>query len=955
MNRKFGQTGILGLLALMFFHLPGMAQTGTLAGTLIDEANAEPLIGAAIFLESDPSLGTATDLDGRYKITAVPEGTHNVVVRYVSYQTKTITDVVVKAGEVTNLNATMASSSELLGEVVIRESFKTESVAAVYTMQKKAIAVQDGISRDLIARSPDNNTGEVLKRLPGTTIQDNKFAIVRGLSDRYNNAMVNGLLLPSTEPDRKAFAFDLYPSSLLDYLIITKTASPDLPGEFAGGIIQLATRDIPDENFVEITVGTGIDTRTTFKDFTSYSGGGTDWLGVDDGSRALPDIIQNATPGEVRNTSNDSLAIISRLYPRNWKLEQASAMPNRNLQVTAGVNKALGEENEFGAIFGLTYAGNNTLRPAEELNYLSFAGDSAFRYEDIYYNFNTQTGLLLNLGLKLKGKHKINLRSDYAINATDRVIERSGRDFVNTITENRTYYEFISRRNTNMALNGDHSIGAGNIRLDWIAGFNSTVRDQPDSRFGRYIFSETDSLYRLAVTQAPSFSSLGHFSSALQEFTQSAAINLGIPFQVGNQNQLFKVGGYYQAKDREFDARIFGYRSSTLFFSDPEFTSIVTAPLDEVFVDENLVPDRLTIDEITNASDSYIGTSKLVAAYGMFDSKVGQKLRIVWGARMEQFTQNIETAEVTAGGNEGQDRINNDTTYLDILPSINITYSLSDKINIRVSGSQTVARPEFRERALFNYYNFQNFTNISGNLDLVPTDIYNADIRFEYYPSGGQIVSVSAFYKYFDNPISYLRIPGEGGGGIGTQEAPINEDNARNIGIETEVRKNFDFIGVEQLVFSTNLAYINSIAKLDTGLISAQVGSTERGLFYQSPWIVNFGLTWLDNDGRFDATLLFNTYGSRRIRLGNAQYPDIFEAPQNRLDAQVSFRLVEGLKLKITGENLLRAPIIQYWDIGDGTAADPDNNGRYDEELDPLISRLDTGAGLSVSLSWRIN
>jgi TonB-dependent receptor len=457
------------------------------------------------------------------------------------------------------------------------------------------------------------------------------------------------------------------------------------------------------------------------------------------------------------------------------------------------------------------------------------------------------------------------------------------------------------------------------------------------------------------VTQAPSFSSLGHFTSILQEFTQSGAVNLAIPFQIGQQNQTLKVGGYYQGKDRDFDARIFGYRSSVQFFSDPEFTSIVTSPLDEVFVDENLVPNRLYIDEITNASDSYIGDSRLIAAYGMFDNKIGKKLRIVWGARMEQFTQNIETADFTAGGNEGQERINNDTTYLDILPSVNVTYAVSDKINIRLSGSQTVARPEFRERALFNYYNFQNFTNISGNLDLVPTDIYNADIRFEYYPSGGQIVSVSAFYKYFNNPISYLRIPGEGGGGIGTQEAPINEDNARNIGIETEIRKNFDFIGIEQLVFSTNLAYINSVAKLDTGLISAQVGSTERGLYYQSPWIVNLGLTWLDNDGRFDATVLFNTYGSRRIRLGNAQYPDIFEAPQNRLDAQIGVRLVEGLKLKITGENLLRAPIIQYWDIGNGTAADPENNGRYDEELDPLISRFNTGAGISVSLSWRIN
>ena len=473
-----GRTWITGLGLLfccLFWQTQTFGQTGTIAGTLIDEENAEPLIGAAIFLESDPSIGSATDLDGRYRITGVPEGTHNLVLRYVSYQTKTVTDVVVKAGSITTFDGTMATSSELLGEVVIRESFKAESVAAVYTMQKKAIAVQDGISRDLIARSPDNNTGEVLKRLPGTTIQDNKFAIVRGLSDRYNNAMVNGLLLPSTEPDRKAFAFDLYPSNLLDYLIITKTASPDLPGEFAGGIIQLATRDIPDENFLEINVGTGLDTRSTFKDYTSYPGSKTDWIGLDNGARDLPAILPD-DPGKVREAPIDSQALFAQAFPKNWKLENSSAKPNRNLQLTGGVSKDLGEDSRFGAIMGVSYSANNTNRLGNELNYLSFGGDSAFNYQDLYYTENTQTGLLLNLGVNIKGKHKINLRNDYSINSTDRVIDRIGEDFVNTIVESRSYYEFISRRILNVALSGDHSLGKRNIRLDWVLGTNNTRR-----------------------------------------------------------------------------------------------------------------------------------------------------------------------------------------------------------------------------------------------------------------------------------------------------------------------------------------------------------------------------------------------------------------------------------------------------------------------------------------------
>ncbi len=946
---------IVSLLVVpLLFLSQASAQSGTIAGKLIDETNAEPLIGAAVYLETDPSIGSATDLDGRYRISAVPEGTHNVVIRYVSYQTKTITDVVVKSGELTNLDATMANSSELLGEVVIRESYTRESVAAIYTMQKKAIAVQDGISRDLIARSPDNNTGEVLKRLPGTTIQDNKFAIVRGLSDRYNNAMVNGLLLPSTEPDRKAFAFDLYPSALLDYLIITKTAQPDLPGEFAGGIIQLATRDIPDENFLEINLGTGMDTRTTFQPYISYPGGGTDWLGTDDGSRSLPADFPN-DPNEVRASTTEQLAGYARGFNNNWQLDRSgNGLPNRNLQLAGGLATDVGHDNRLGVIAGVTYGANNTYRRARELNYFGVSGDTAFAYDDDYYQENVQVGTMLNMGFKLKNRHKFNWRNDYSINGTDRVIFREGRDYVGNLQEQRSLYEFISRKVLNSALSGDHAIGDSKARIDWTAGYNIINRDQPDMRTGRYVLDQADSTYKLIAAPVPNFSSNGHFFSELQEKTYSAALNISLPFQIGNQSQNVKVGGYLQEKTRDFNARILGYRVPVLFYSDPEYQNIVASPLEEIFVPENLTPNRFYIDEITNASDRYSGNSSMQAAYVMLDNKVGNKLRLVWGVRMEQFTQNIETADKSAG-NEAEQRIQNDTTYLDFLPSLNLTYALSDRINIRTSGSKTLARPEFRERALFNYYNFQNFTNVRGNLDLLPTDIYNADVRFEYYPGGGQIISVTGFYKFFDNPISYLRLPGEGGGGLGTDEAPINEDQARNIGIETEVRKNFDFIGVEQLIFSTNLAYINSVAKLDTGLVANQVGDAERGLFYQSPWIVNLGLSWLDKEGRFEATVLFNSYGSRRVRLGNANYPDIFEAPQNRLDAQIGVTISKGLRMKITGENLLRAPIIQYWDLGNGTPSDPQNNGRYDKDLDPVLSRIEPGAGISVSLSWRIN
>lgn len=937
------------------------AQTGTLAGLVIDAETAEPLIGAAVYLESDNSIGTATDLDGLFRLTNVPEGTQTVVVQFVSYKTKSISGVEIKAGEATNLSVTMAVADELLDAVVIKEEFKAQSVAAVYTMQKKAISVQDGISRDIIARSPDNNTGEVLKRLPGTTIQEGKFAIIRGLSDRYNNAMVNGLMMSSTEPDRKAFAFDLFPSSMMDYLIITKTAQPDLPGEFAGGLIQVATRDIPDENFFEVNLGAGFNTRTTFQPFGRYEGGNTDWLGIDDGTRDIPAAIDGLTPQQFSSISNrDSLAQLSSQFSRNWGVDSSKNAPlNRSVQLSGGWSTDLGEDSRFGIIGGITYRGSNENFYAKELNYEG-GGDSLLRYADQHYTENILAGGLLNFGLRLGTKHKLNFRNSLTSNSSDRTILREGFSYDKTRAEERYYYEFLTRQLYNTSLNGEHSFGANDIRLDWTVGYDRIRREQPDTRSLTYAAqNEDDSVFQVTLSPIGSFNNAGNFFSALTERTLSGAVNLTLPFTLGTRKQDFKVGGYLQNKRRTFDARIFGYEVPALWILD--YPELVNASPEELFVDDAFAANGLVSREITNASDSYTGESELMAVYGMFDNRIGDKLRLVWGLRMERFNQFIETGNFTTDPTAAP--VTRDTTYTDFLPSLNLTYSVNDKINIRLSGSQTLARPEFRERALFSYFNFQTFVNVSGNVDLLPVDIYNADLRFEYFPGGGQIVSVSAFYKYFDNPISYIRIPGEGGGGQASTERPVNESFATNIGVETEIRKNFDFIGVEELVFNTNLAYIRSRSQIDSADLpdlAALVGpSIERPLVYQSPWIINFGLSWLDADGRFDVTVLFNTAGSRRILLGNVRYPDILEAPRNILDAQVRVRLMENLHVKLTASDLLAAPEIRYWDLDGQAPGTPigerqDTNNRFDEDDDVLHRRVIPGSQFSIGLTWRL-
>jgi hypothetical protein len=951
------------LLLLSFGSIVTAAQSGTIAGTIIDEETGETLIGAAVFLESDNSIGSATDLDGQYRVTNVPVGIHNVVIRSVGYSPKTITGVEVKEGELTTVNSTLGSAATELEAVMVTAEFDVESVAAVYTMQKKAISVQDGISRDIIARSPDGNSGEVLKRLPGTTIEKGRFAIVRGLADRYNIAVMNDLILPSTEPDRKTFSFDLYPSGLLDYMIITKTAQPDLPGEFAGGIIQLATRDIPDENFLDISIGTSFETKTTFNDFETYQGASTDWLGMDNGLRDLPDNFPTVDTFRGFPNNGPERAFWtnefhqSADYPNRAASEIVTAQPNRSMQLAGGFSK--GETNRFGAVFGLTYSGSQSVSDAR--SELRDQEDfQLFEFSDVSYANNVLWGGLVNLAYKLGDKNKFYFRNDFSVNSSDESVVRVGavRDNLEGAVRSR-YYEFITAQLFNTSLSGEHSISEAGMKLDWTLGYNTVNRDQPDSHTNYYLDGDTldgvdDFTARIPTTL--SYPLWGHYFGYLTESTYSGTASLTVPFNIGERKQSFKFGGYVQTKDREFSARIFGYEAKGSFLAgqtwnvDGDNGSPLNLSTPEVIL-SNIGEDEIYLDEGTQNRDRYFGDMQLYAGYGMFDNRFGEKFRLVWGVRVERWEQSILTF---ANSNSG-DSIQVDGTETSILPSLNLTYSLNDKTNLRFSAYQTVARPEFREKSNFTYYNFETFQDVGGNVDLLPTDIYNADIRYEYFPGNGQILSASVFFKYFENPISYFKAI-QSGSGVGSRTDPINEKSAVNVGTEVELRKHLGFLGAEDLEFSTNLAYIYSRAEVneaDTTLV-AQIGDTERGLIYQSPWIVNLGLSYQHPERKYSASVLYNVSGTRRVALGNVLFPDVWEEPIPQLDAQVTFRIFEGAKIKIAAEDILASETTWFQDLGSGNFADPDENGKYDPETDILIFSQTPRTRISVGFSWSI-
>ncbi len=720
------------MLTLRFFNFlfnflilsaSAFAQTGTIAGMILDAETSEPLIGATILVENISGAGAITDLDGRYKITDVDEGTHTLRISYVSYKTKTISDVVVTAGKITPLDLVMESElKDIFGDsaqVIITAKAGQENINAVLAIQQKGIAISDVISRDVIQRTPDRSTDGVLKRMSGTTITDGKFVVIRGLSDRYNIALVNGNLLPSTEPDRKTFAFDLFPSSLLDNLFIYKTAQPDMPGDFAGGIISLNTRDIPNESFIQVTVGTGYNTVSTFNDYYTYVHGEKDWLGMDDGTLALPENFPKDRSDFLDLTDEESADLGKEFSPWGANSEASSPL-DQSYQLSGGWVRPMKDNREIGLIGALTYNNTRQLSVIERKDYDNEV-TPLYEYTDDQYRHNVLWGGLLNLAFKASENHKLSLKNSYSVNATDLTTLRGGSNFSKAVFIRNEYYDFSSNQLFSSTLNGDHFLPQSKIKAHWAIGLNTLVRDQPNYRTVNYFTPDltSDTVFYASVSSFAAPDNMGIFYSYMKEKGYTGALDLTYPFQLSNIPQSIKVGAFYQSKERQFNARNMGVVVSNDIYTNPDYYSILSTPVGELLTAENFSDSLFYLDEITNPSDSYDAEQSNKALYAMLDNKIG-KLRIVWGARAEFFNQILQSFFYSASSTPDPLYINTaetDTVGLpfDLLPSVNMTYALTTKTNLRLSGYKTVARPELRELAPFGFYDIETNSSVVGN------------------------------------------------------------------------------------------------------------------------------------------------------------------------------------------------------------------------------------------------
>ena len=925
--------GLISTVAMVSIASSAFAQGTTLVkGNIKDAGTSETLIGATVSIreagKTENLLSTLTDVDGNFEFHVKP-GNYTIVIESMGYQPKEITDIMVVEGKpVSDVVVAMSENKATeLKEVVVTSTYRKETVNALYTMQKNAVAVSDGISAEAIKRSPDRNTGDVLKRVSGTTIQDNKFVVVRGLNERYNTGMVDNAILPSTEPNRKAFSFDIIPSSVVDNIVITKAGTPDLPGDFAGGVINILTKEVPEENYNNISIGASYNTVSTFKDFKTGFKSSTDFLGFDNG-RQLPASFPKTT---LNNLSAYESAQYLKMLNNDYSINTRSALPGMSLQAGMGRLYRLKNSQKFGFSSAITYNHGENIRP----NILRVFDDN--NTIDNMYNYSTSIGGLLNLGYYFTNS-KIGLKTLYNRNFDDNLLVREGSNLGSS--KDLRYYAFdlIQKSLFKTTLNGEHQIGSKQSKLDWLASFNYITNNQPDQKKVSY--------GRLTGTNDPFIAEINTLGKAnnrlfskLDESVTNAQINYLTPLNLFNKSAL-KTGLFGQYRNRDFKNRYLGATISTSGNQD-----ILTDPIEKLYSNANIDGNNFNLIELYSPSDKYKATTFTSGAYAMLDNKFTEKLRLVWGARFEAYKVDLQTdykKEV-------------DEFWWDVLPSANLTYALNDKMNLRASYFRSLARPELREMANMSYYDYEMNMVSYGNPSLKRSTINNFDLRYEYFLGNGEMLSASVFYKNFNNTLEY-KLYGQNSG----REVTIaNFPKADNIGAELELRKRLGFLGsdfLDNFTFYFNVAYIHSRVQLASPRYINGILSNERPLSGQSPYLVNTSLSYRSSNEKLNLTAMYNIVGQRIYLVGDQRFGDVYESPRNLLDFQASYALSKRSEIRLNVKDILNSKYHFYFDQdadGKFSGVQYETSGALKTNRDWILQEYRPGTSISLSYSYK--
>ncbi len=884
---------------VLLFIATAVAFCADIRGRVVDKTTYEALIGATVQLAD--GRGVATDMDGNFVINGLDrKKKYRLTVKYVSYKTVETGGVQPQSQSSRDtLVIAMEPDEQKLGEVTVTGMVHRTTEAAMIMQAKKSEMIVSNISAQEIKRTQDNNASEVIRRVPGVSLIDDKFVMVRGLSQRYNNVWINGGAVPSSEADSRAFSFDIIPSGQIDNLIIVKSPAPEYPADFSGGFIQINTKDIPSENHFAVTVGGNWNDATSFSNFLYAKGSGTDFLGFDNGLRSLNGGIN----GSLRSLSaNKSVDLLNNGFNNDWRIK--SMKPFGDLKLGAefahrwtlgghklGLIGALNYTNEYRAYTGML---NNLFGvydvTHDQSNYLRHSVDDQ-------YNNNVRLGALLNLTFMSKGGNsRYELKNIFNQLATDRYTWRTGFN-AQSDNEQSAEYFYRSRTTYNVQLTGRHTLPSD--KVEWGGSYSFANRHLPDRRRYRLDDSQTTDGSMMLTTG----NDINREFTQLDEHIFSANVNDAHSFVFGSFEPTLKVGAYGEYRTRKYTTRelFYNWEPANMGLLPSNFR---TMDMTELLSSEKYFGESgLYMLEEPHRRNNYSGNNTLGAGYLAASLPLG-KLSIYAGLRYE-FNQ-MEL--ITNLRDEVESHKSTFYRNSDIFPSINTTYRFNDAHQLRFSYGKSVNRPEFREVSPSVYYDFDLASSVMGNASLKSCYIHNIDLRYEFYPSRGEQITLAGFYKHFDNPIEWTYTVSGGTDLIYSYE---NAKSADNIGLELDVRKTLDFIGLPNFSLSFNGALIHSRVKFDDGSRHA-----DRPMQGQSPYLINGGIFYRNDKAQLNVALLYNRIGKRLIGVGrsegstasedNARVPDSYEMPRNSLDLSISKKFFDGhLEVKANIRDIL--------------------------------------------------
>lgn len=938
---------LIVLFAVVLPHSSVLANladpTGIISGTIVDAEYGGGVSDVRVAVVGT-SLTARSDKEGRFIISNVPQGEHTIVATAMFYKLSRVEELTVSAANVSRVDVPIYGDNSDIVELdgfTVKAKMLEGSNLALLSERQRSSSISDAIGSESFGRLGVGDAADALSKTTGTSIIDGKYVVVRGLSDRYNNTTLNGSTVPSADPDKRAVQLDQFPAGIIESIVTSKSFTPDKAGNFTGGAVNVVTKSVPDSGFMNISVGFSYNEKTTFRDYLATSGGSSDWLGKDDGLRAIPQVVLDAesipvVPNGQTREKLDLMDSVVKAFGSQLAPEVKTAPLNHSFSVAFGDRYLIGESAE-GPVIGVIGSFNY------KRSYSAYDDGEVGRYELEGRDFSlgvkqafteskgvdvAQWGAILNTAITFNGDHEVGIKSMYNQSGEDEGIFRTGsyREAVADGVFNARNLHYTERTLSSYQVFGEHRFRFLNgLEFDWEASKGKSVQEEPDFRL---FYDSREAGEDGRASYAGNFPAPRRYWRDLDESTDEFKASFALP--LGDKANELSFGLLASETERNFKERSFIYADNV--------------PVDyQGDVDNFLSPDKLGyndagsiqryIREFVGFVPKYNGTQSIDAAYLMVDFRPIDKWRLITGARLEEAKVNVQSF-----GSNGKPLQNDgDLDNSDWLPALQIVNELTENQNLRFAYSKTIARPNFRELSPFGSFDNVGGEVFIGNPDLLRTKIENLDLRYEWFMEGSDLLAVSVFHKTLENPIEQAYVEG--------QLSFLNVDEGEVSGIEFEARKQLRFLSgdVNEVSIGGNFSMIESeVDRTDVELADKRLRDPDvslvRELQGQSSMIGNLDVLWMRPQQGSSYSLVYNHTGERLYSVSTSALPDIYELPSNSLDFIYSQNLPRGYKMKLSLKNLLDEESSRVW-------AD------FSEDL--VYSNVSKGRTLSLSFSKR--